>query len=56
MAEIARKTQVITGIAPDRIPVADLLEAGQPAILKDLARHWPLVRAGLESPDTQSPT
>ena len=51
MAEIARKTQVITGIAPDRIPVADLLEAGQPAILKGLARHWPLVRAGLESPE-----
>ena len=51
MAEIARKTQVITGIAPDRIPVADLLEAGQPAILKGLARHWPLVLAGLESPE-----
>ena len=28
MAEIARKTQVITGVAPDRIPVAELLEAG----------------------------
>jgi hypothetical protein len=51
MVEISRKTQVITGIAPDRIPISDLLEAGQPAILKGLARHWPLVRAGLESPE-----
>jgi hypothetical protein len=49
MAEIARKTQVITGLVPDRIPVVELLEAGQPAILKGLARHWPLVRSGLES-------
>jgi hypothetical protein len=50
MAEIARKTQVITGVAPDRIPVAELLEAGQPAILKGLALDWPLVRSGLDSP------
>ena len=49
MAEIARKTQVIEGLAPDRIPVVELLEAGQPAILKGLARDWPLVRSGLES-------
>ena len=50
MAEIAHKTQVITGVAPDRIPVAELLAGGQPAILKGLARDWPLVRSGLESP------
>jgi hypothetical protein len=49
MADIARKTQAISGIAPDRIPVAELLEAGQPAILKGLAADWPLVRSGLES-------
>ena len=51
MVETARKTQVITGIQPERIPVAELLEAGQPAILKGLARDWPLVRRGLESPE-----
>ena len=50
MAEIAQKTQVIEGVAPDRIPFAELLEAGQPAILKAVARDWPLVRRGLESP------
>jgi hypothetical protein len=49
MADIARKTQEISGVAPDRIPVVELLEAGQPAILKGLARDWPLVRSGLES-------
>ena len=51
MADIAQKTQVITGIAPDRLPIAELLEAGRPAILKGVARDWPLVRAGLESPE-----
>jgi hypothetical protein len=51
MAEIARKTQVYSGVAPDHIPVAELLEAGQPAILKGLVRDWPLVRSGLESPE-----
>jgi hypothetical protein len=49
MAEVARKTQVFSGVAPDRIPFAALLEAGQPAILKGVARDWPLVRRGLES-------
>jgi hypothetical protein len=51
MVQLTRKTQVIAGVAPDRIPFAELLEAGQPAILKDVARDWPLVRRGLESPD-----
>jgi len=50
MADIARKTQELKGIAPDRIPVVELLEAGQPAILKGVAREWPLVQKGLESP------
>ncbi|HEY6123522.1 MAG TPA: cupin-like domain-containing protein [Steroidobacteraceae bacterium] len=51
MAEIARKTQVITGVAPDRIPYAELLEAGQPSILKGVARDWSLVRNARESPE-----
>jgi hypothetical protein len=49
MTEVARKTQLVSGVAPDRIPFAELLEAGQPAILKGVARDWPLVRHGLES-------
>jgi hypothetical protein len=49
MVDLARKTQTITGLAPDRIPYDELLEAGVPAILKGVASHWPLVRQGLES-------
>ena len=49
MIEITRKTTVLDGVAPGRIPLAQLLEAGQPAILKGVARNWPLVRRGLES-------
>jgi hypothetical protein len=51
MAGVARKTQAIEGIAPDRIPFDELMEVGRPAILKGVAREWPLVRAGLESSD-----
>lgn len=50
MVEIARTTQIITGIAPDRIPYDELMAAQQPAILKGVAQGWPLVQAGLQSP------
>ena len=43
-----RATREIGGIAPDAIPYAALLEAQEPAILKGVARHWPLVQRGLE--------
>jgi Cupin-like domain len=49
MADIARKTQILSGIAPERIPYAELIEAGQPAILQGVARYWPLVQQGLKS-------
>src|SRR5262245_54686599 len=47
MADTPRKTHLIEGVAPDRIPYAELLEAGRPVILRALARDWPLVREGL---------
>lgn len=50
MTEVARKTETIEGVAPDRIPYSQLLEAGRPAVLKGVAREWPLVREGLHSP------
>jgi len=50
MADIARKTEVIEGVAPDRIPYDELFEASRPVILKGLARDWPLVRCGAQSP------
>jgi Cupin-like domain len=49
--EIARKTNVITGLSPDNLPIDALLAAEQPAILKGFARDWPLVRCGLEGPN-----
>lgn len=45
-----RKTRTIEGIAPDRIPYDQLMEAQEAVVLKGVAAQWPLVRAGLESP------
>ena len=47
-----RKTKVIDIAASHRIPLDALMEAQEPAILRGVARDWPLVRAGLESPET----
>lgn len=52
MTEIARKTETIHGVAPDRIPYADFLEAGRPAIIKGVARDWPLVQRGAQSSES----
>ncbi len=49
MVEISRKTETRSDIAPDRIPYAELLEAGRPVILKGIASDWPLARAGEKS-------
>src|SRR3954470_22835067 len=46
MAAITRKTRIISGVAPERIPFDALMESQQPAILKGVASDWPLVRAG----------
>jgi hypothetical protein len=47
-----RKIQVITGLTADTLPINELIEAQQPAILQGVAVDWPLVRKGLEGPDT----
>lgn len=49
MVEPTAKTREIDGCAPDSIPYAELLEAGEPAILKGVAAGWPLVERGRES-------
>jgi hypothetical protein len=49
MVEPTRKTREFDGVAPDAIPYAELLEAGQPVILKGVAAAWPLVAHGRES-------
>ena len=50
MTQISRKTEALTGIAPDTIPFEDLIARQRPVILKGVARDWPLVRHGLQSP------
>ena len=50
MSGITRNTRVLTGIAPDKIPYDELMAAQEAVILKGVARNWPLVQAGLTSP------
>lgn len=49
MVNPIRTTRQLAGIAPDAIPYGELIEGGEPAILKGVARDWELVRRGLES-------
>ncbi len=39
--------RVLEGSRADTIPLDDLLEAGQPTVLKGLIKDWPIVEAGL---------
>jgi len=50
MAGITARTEELTGIAPHAIPFDDLIARQRPVILKGVARDWPLVRHGLQSP------
>ncbi|WP_443749882.1 cupin-like domain-containing protein [Asticcacaulis solisilvae] len=50
MSGVTNKTRVVTGIAPDRIPYDDLMAAQEAVIMKGVAKDWPLVQAGLTSP------
>jgi len=43
-----QKVRERTGIAADRIPLGELMEAQEPAVLKGLAGHWALVERGRE--------
>ncbi len=48
-ASIGRPVRVIEGVAPGAIPYDALMAAQQPAILRGVARDWPLVARGLQS-------
>ncbi|MFZ5748468.1 MAG: cupin-like domain-containing protein [Pseudomonadota bacterium] len=47
---IAAQTRVLDGLMRDSVPVAELIVSDRPAILKGLARDWPLVAAGRNGP------
>lgn len=49
MVEVAGNIRVIEGCRPDALALDELLAAGQPAVLKGIARGWGLVQEGLES-------
>lgn len=50
-ATALRRTETRTGIVADAICLNALIDEGRPIILKGAARDWPLVQAGLESPE-----
>ena len=49
MVEAAGDIRVIEGCRPDALPLDELLAAGQPVVLKGIARSWELVQSGQES-------
>jgi len=42
--------RTLEGLQPDALPLAALVDAGQPVVLRGIARDWALVQAGLRSP------
>ncbi|MCK7598640.1 cupin-like domain-containing protein [Microbulbifer sp. CAU 1566] len=44
------KVPVIDGSDLTQLPLQQLLDADKPVVMKGFARNWPLVQAGLESP------
>lgn len=44
-------TERLTGYALDRLPIAELLADNRAAVFPGAARDWPLVQAGLDSPE-----
>jgi hypothetical protein len=46
MVELTRKTREISGLTPGQVPFDELLQAGEPVILKGLVSSWPLVQQG----------
>ncbi|MDO6746133.1 cupin-like domain-containing protein [Gilvimarinus sp. 1_MG-2023] len=47
---VPRKTRELNGITPETIPWEELVEAGEPVLLKGLVKKWGLVEASQHSP------
>ena len=43
-----QKVRIIEGLTAASLPIDELIEAQEPAILKGVAADWPLVRKGEE--------
>jgi hypothetical protein len=42
------RVAVIEGCRPGALPIDELLASGRPAVLRNIARDWPLVQAGMQ--------
>ncbi len=51
MVTNAKTVSVIEGVDPENIPFETLFKGNKPVLLRGLAKNWPLVQAGKESPD-----
>lgn len=49
MSLITKKVRVLEGVTPDSIPYDELMEAGDPVLLKGLVNGWGLVQAARQS-------
>ena len=48
MLPIGKKIRELTGLDPQSLP-EEVLQGGEPAVLRGIAAHWPITRAGNES-------
>lgn len=51
MLKVTQKTKEIYGVDADNIPYRELLDTGEPVILKGAVKNWPLVQKGADGPD-----
>ena len=49
MVQVAAQIRVLEGCRPDALPLDELLEAGEPAVLRGLVGEWGLVQAARRS-------
>ena len=45
-----KNVKIIEGLTADQLALPDLIDQGEPLVLKSVAADWPLVRKGLEGP------
>ena len=45
-----KNVRIIEDLSADQLALPDLIERGEPLVLKSVAADWPLVRKGLEGP------
>jgi hypothetical protein len=49
MPQLAEKIEEVAGVDPRALPDS-VLDSTRPLVLRGLAAHWPVVKAGLQGP------